>query len=266
MLQRTQKHESQLSLALRDRKAQADQKQRKLELAQQLFRLQLQLIAEAQGVTQLPISELASAKQKIETLRGQKQALQDKLEGQQQELVTLSAKKARCDASQPLAEMTELQHQNAEAKADLLAQLQRADEDARKTALERRRAQEDIKNAQAALEQARLAEQSAPPAPLPAERAAASDAETQEIACLAQEVETLREELQKSAHLLTQQQILLTQGTARREAELSRAVVASAAALERLIACRRHSRNALEMARDKLGEARAALQFDWGSE
>ena len=39
VLQRTQKHESQLSLALRDRKAQADQKQKKLELSQQLFRL-----------------------------------------------------------------------------------------------------------------------------------------------------------------------------------------------------------------------------------
>lgn len=73
----------------------------------------------------------------------------------------------------------------------------------------------------------------------------------------------MREELQKSAHLLTQQQILLAQGAVRREAELSRAVVASAAVLERLVACRRHSRNALEMARDKLGEAQAALQFDW---
>ena len=75
VLQRTQKHESQLSLALRDRKAQADQKQRKLELAQQLFRLQLQLIAEARLVKELPISELASAKQKIETLRSQKETL-----------------------------------------------------------------------------------------------------------------------------------------------------------------------------------------------
>lgn len=99
VLQRTQKHESQLSLALRDRKAQADQKQKKLELSQQLFRLQLQLIAEAKLVKELPISELASAKQKIETLRSQKEVLQNKLEGQQQELVTLSAKKARCDVS-----------------------------------------------------------------------------------------------------------------------------------------------------------------------
>ena len=99
VLQRTQKHESQLSLALRDRKAQADQKQKKLELAQQLFRLQLQLLAEAKLVKELPISELASAKQKIETLRGQKETLQSKLEGQQQELATLSAKRARCDAT-----------------------------------------------------------------------------------------------------------------------------------------------------------------------
>ena len=82
VLQRIQKHESQLQIALNDRKAQADQRQRKLELAQSLFKLQLQLIAEAQQVTQLSIAELANAKQKVETLREQKQTLQQKLENQ----------------------------------------------------------------------------------------------------------------------------------------------------------------------------------------
>ena len=159
--------------------------------------------------------------------------------------------------------MTELQHQNAETKADLLARLQKADEDARKLALERRRAQDDLRSAQKALEQARQAEAPQQVLPDTTEQTAATDAEAKRIACLTQEVETLREELQKSAHLLTQQQILLAQGAVRREAELSRAVVASAAVLERLVACRRHSRNALEMARDKLGEAQVALQFDW---
>lgn len=160
--------------------------------------------------------------------------------------------------------MTELQHQNAEEKANLVAKLQRADEDARKIVLERKRAQEDLRNAQASLEQARQTEtpQTAPPDA--AEQT--TDADAQRIACLTQEVATLRDELHKSAHLLTQQQILLAQGTARRDAELAKAVVASAAVLERLVACRGHSRNALEMARDKLGEAQAALRFDWASQ
>ena len=61
-------------------------------------------------MTQLSIAELANAKQKIETLREQKQTLQQKLENQQQELAVLNAKKLRCDATQPLDEISELQH------------------------------------------------------------------------------------------------------------------------------------------------------------
>lgn len=72
--------------------------------------------------------------------------------------------------------MTELQHQNAETKADLLAKLQRADEDARKLALERRRAQDDLRNAQTALEQAKRAE--VPQQTPPDAETAATDKET----------------------------------------------------------------------------------------